>query len=145
MVLSEIGKIVEQEWLKTEQLRDNVRFNGWIIMPNHIHGIVIIERPYCRDARRASPVEQRNHSNGDACQASLQGEQKIIIQNLSNIIRGFKSSVTSRVQKLGFFEFAWQSRFFEHIIRTEKSLQKIREYIVNNPAKWELDKYYIDT
>ena len=82
MVLSEIGKIVEHEWLKTEQLRDNVRFDEWIIMPNHIHGVIIIERPYCRDARRASPAEQCEPGNEDACHASLHGEQKIIIQNL---------------------------------------------------------------
>jgi len=150
MVLSEIGKIVEREWLKTERLRDNMQFDTWVIMPNHVHGIVIIDNPTTNQPTvethgDASLVEDDHDNSLETHRhASLQVEQKIIIQNLSNIIRQFKSVARQCIHKNGYTEFSWHSRFHEHIIRTEKSLQKIREYIVNNPLKWELDKYYIE-
>lgn len=120
MRLSEIGEIVTEEWQKTEQIRENVKLDEWIIMPNHIHGITAI----------GNNVETH-------CDASLQKKN-----NLSFIIRGFKSTTTKRIHMAGYSNFAWQSRFYEHIIRNENSLQKIREYINNNPIKWELDEYH---
>ena len=93
-------------------------------------------------------IDRRLDENeGDALSASLQyqiyqnkfGPQK---NNLSSIIRGFKSAVTGRIHDLGFIDFSWQERFHEHIIRDEKSLNKIRDYIIQNPIKWKYDKYY---
>ncbi|SRR5579884_170329 len=122
MILSEIGKIVLKEWQRTEQIRKNVRLDEWIIMPNHIHGIVVID----------------NGNVETHCNASLQ--QKYPENNLSFIVRGFKSISTKRIHMSGFHNFAWQSRFYDHIIRDENSLQKIREYINNNPIKWDVDE-----
>ena len=96
-------------------------------MPNHLHAIILIQNP------DIDSVE----THGNASQKAG------IIQNLSNIIRGFKSSVTRECRKSGFNNFAWQGRFYEHVIRNEKSLNKIREYIDNNPIKWELDEYFV--
>jgi len=63
-------------------------------------------------------------------------------KNLPSIIRGFKSAVTKRSKKIN-SNISWQPRYYEHIIRSEKSFEKISEYIINNPLKWELDKYYV--
>lgn len=131
MQLSEIGKIVAQEWQKTGKLRKYVRLDEWIIMPNHLHGIVIIQN----DDKN---VETHGHSSqkpsGDAFNASLRRS------NLSNIIRGFKSASTRSIHRKGFTNFAWQSRFYDHIIRNEKELYEVREYILYNPSKWQLDE-----
>ena len=159
--LSAIGETVADEWLKTPQIRKNVSLDAWIIMPNHLHGIVIINNnePHgnahgvatCRDALHASKngnvhgVAIRGDAQGDACNASLQrgvaNDNKFGTQmnNLSSVIRGFKSATTKRIHRTR-SDFSWQSRFYDHIIRNEKSLNKIREYIINNPLKWELDK-----
>jgi REP element-mobilizing transposase RayT len=131
--LSEIGKIVTEEWQKTEKIREYARLDEWVIMPNHLHGIVIIQNE--------NKVETHSHASlhrhipfGDAFNASLQKA------NLSNVIRGFKSASSWSIHQEGFLNFTWQSRFYDHIIRNEKELHDIRQYIVNNPLSWHLDE-----
>ena len=63
-------------------------------------------------------------------------------QNLSSIIRGYKSSVTTQIRKLGDSTFQWQSRFHDHIIRNHESYLAIENYIINNPRNWHKDKYF---
>jgi REP element-mobilizing transposase RayT len=129
MKLNRLGKIVYEEWLKTKEIRKNVDLDEFIIMPNHLHGILIIKYK----------INVETH-----CNASLQknvfnkfGPQR---NNLASIIRGFKSKTTNRIHQLGFYNFRWQPRFYDHIIRNEKSLDEIRQYIKNNPLKWEEDE-----
>ena len=125
--LSEIGKIVKEEILKTPQIRPNVSLDQWIIMPNHIHAIIVI------------------HNVETHCNASLQyhnvfGPQK---NNLASIVRGFKSAATKRINSaFGQNYFSWQPRFYDHVIRNEKSLQNIRQYIASNVGKWLMDEMY---
>jgi REP element-mobilizing transposase RayT len=123
MQLSSIGKIVAEEWQKTEQIRENIELDEWIIMPNHIHAIVVIE-------------DDKKNNVETHCNASLQ----INKNNLSYIIRGFKSSATKRIRTSGHTDFSWQSRFYDHVIRNENSLEQIREYIHNNALKWDTDE-----
>lgn len=126
MILNDLGKIVEEEWLKTKEIRTNVDLDYSVIMPNHFHGIPIIQ-----GTEIASSVETHRD-------ASL----RIVKNNLSDIIRGFKGSVTKRIHLIGFKKFQWQPRFYDHIIRNEEDLRRIRNYIQKNPLKWELDEYY---
>jgi len=127
-------------------------------MPNHFHGIIFIIDPiYSRDALNASPLNERDNYvirkenfnlKGDTRGVSLQtGNYKNVFgkqsNNLASIIRGFKSACTSRIHQSGLKNFAWQSRFHDHIIRNERSLNKIREYIIHNPIKWKHDKYFM--
>ena len=129
--LSNIGEIVADEWVKTRELRPNVRLDEWVVMPNHIHGIIVIENE--------PPGVVETH-----CNASLRGNYKNKFgpqrNNLSSIIRGFKSAATKRIHLSASPVFSWQPRFYDHVIRNENSLNKIRQYIANNPLKWELDK-----
>ena len=108
-----------------------VNLDEYVIMPNHLHGIVIIQNK--------NSIFQEG--KGDACNASLQLDGK---QNLSHTIRGFKSSVTKKCRLKGYNDFGWQPGFYDHIIRSEKSLTGIRKYIRSNPLKWHLDSYYTD-
>ena len=134
--LSEMGKIVANEWQKTAGIRKNVTLGEWIVMPNHFHGILIIEND-------DFPVETH-------CNASLPpnksyknkfGPQK---NNVSSIIRGFKGTVTKQIHISGYEYFAWQTRFHDHIIRNKKEFEKISQYIKYNPQKWENDCYFKD-
>jgi len=134
MRLSKVGEIVANEWQKTEQIRENVELDEWIVMPNHLHGIVIINRRL--------PVETHCNASlrkSDSGPANKFGPQS---NNLAAIIRGFKGASTNRIHTTGHKNFAWQPRFYDHIIRNEKSLDKIRFYIHHNTRKWEEDEYH---
>jgi REP element-mobilizing transposase RayT len=139
MVLNEFGKIAEEEWLRTKKLRKNLDLDYYVIMTNHLHGIIIIEQsiegrgelnsPKKNDTRRMQYAPTKFESPS---------------QTLGAIVRGFKSSVTKRIRENTGNRslLIWQRNYFEHIIRNELDLHNIRQYIENNPLKWELDEYY---
>lgn len=79
---------------------------------------------------------QNEINSGDVSDTSL----RIVKNCLSDIIRGFKSAVTNRINKLGVTNFVWQPRFYDRIIRNEKELFNVRKYIEQNPLKWEFEK-----
>ena len=136
IILNSIGKIIDEEWKRTAKLRDNVELDYYQIMPNHFHGIIIIEGAEIKNEHNNFiPFNISKETRGDA---SLQKSSN----NLSFIICGFKAACTGRFHKLGYKKFSWQSRFYDHIVRNEKDLFRIRNYIQNNPLKWELDEYY---
>jgi putative transposase len=133
--LNELGKIVESEWLKTKEIRSNIELDYYVVMPNHIHGIIIINGPEVETHRVR--LTNRDCYKGDAFDASL----RIVRNGLSDVIRGFKSAVTKSLRLLGYSTFSWQPRFYDRIIRNEKELFNIRRYIEQNPLKWELDNF----
>lgn len=126
MNLNEAGRIVDAEWKNTPVIRKMVELDYYVIMPNHFHGIIII--------------------NGDENQTVVETHRDASLRrvknNLSDIIRGFKGSVTKQLHTKYHPLFKWQTRFYDHIIRNEKDLYRIRTYIQNNPLKWEVDEYY---
>ena len=134
MQLSEIGLIVENEWIKTFQMRPdmNLQMDEYVVMPNHFHAIIIIgENEYnatCRNAMHC--VSTHDYKNKFGTQS----------KNLASIIRGFKIGVTKNARKID-ADFKWQARFHDHIIRNDESFQNIKNYIKNNPVKWEDDKF----
>jgi len=101
-------------------------------MPNHFHGVIIITKNL-NDA--ATTVETPRRGVSTSPQPS-----RLQPNSLGSIINQFKSVCTKRIRAAGHPQFAWQSRFYDHIIRNEKSLMAIRQYIYNNPAKWEFDR-----
>ncbi len=127
MVLNEFGKIAEQEWLKTKTIRNNVDLDYFVIMPNHVHGIVILNDV---ETRRGESLP-KNHSSQFS---------KPIKNSLPVIINQYKGSLKRWANKNGHSPFAWQSRFYDRIIRSEKELYNIRKYIELNPLKWEFEK-----
>ncbi len=143
MKLSEIGCIVEQEWLKTFNMRldMNLQMGAFVIMPNHFHAIVIIggneynqrrtDAMHCVSTAPTPPTGNDKSKNQFGPQS----------KNLASIVRGFKIGVTTNVRIIH-ADFAWQPRFYEHIIRDNKSFEKIQSYIIENPAKWVDDTFY---
>jgi REP element-mobilizing transposase RayT len=121
--LSRAGRIVAEEWPRTKSVWPGVGFDQFVVMPNHVHGIVIL-----KDA----PQETR--LRGVSTRGVLQRP------TLGDVMRQFKSRATTRIWTAGFKNFGWQPRFHDRIIRGERDLTAIREYIANNPAKWALDK-----
>ncbi len=111
--LNDIGRILEFKLKELPKIFDFIEIDTYIIMPNHIHLIINL-------------YEEHNLKN----------------IALAKIIGYYKSSVTKDIKKKFNIESIWQKRFFDHIIRNEISLNKIREYIENNPKNWNLDEYF---
>lgn len=138
MKLNEYGQIANDEWVKTPEIRPNVELGEFIIMPNHMHGII---RLYGKGELH-SPQMTNELNVSDilgVCKTPLRSPS----QTIGALVRGYKSSVTKQLGLLGFDEKLWQRNYWEHIIRNEQSYQTISEYIINNPAKWADDKFYI--
>ena len=131
MIMSQFGEMVTEEWLRTEKVRPDVRMDEWILMPNHLHGIIVIQ-PSTDHPTAVKETSQRDVS-------TTRSPFQLKANSLGAIIGQFKSVCTKRIRATGFYEFTWQSRFYERIIRDERSLETIRQYIIDNPARWDLD------
>jgi putative transposase len=132
MTLNSFGRIIESEWLRSAEIRKELRLDSFIVMPNHIHGIVWLDPPDIS-------VEIRTH-----CRARLPEEQipHRAPRSLASFIAQFKAYSTKRINELRHTpkQRIWQPDYFEHVIRNIGSLEKIRLYIRNNPLKWDRDK-----
>jgi len=154
MNLNSYGKIVKEEWDKSNQIRKEMVFDSFIIMPNHLHAIIAIQK----NAKNKNDEKSRNEYDGindkpivetHSC-ASLPKQQiKTGVayrppKSVSSFVAGFKSIVTKRINEKRNSHKApvWQARFYDHVIRDENDLNRIRIYIQNNPSKWEHDKFY---
>jgi len=125
MRYNDLGKIAIKYFQEIPIHFINTEIDYLIVMPNHVHGIVII-----------------NNFVGTRDRVSLQQFGKSIQNSLPLIINQYKGSVTRHVRRNGHEKISWQSRFYEHIIRNDKDLFRIRKYIQINPLKWEMDEYY---
>jgi putative transposase len=145
--LSEIGKKADEYWLEIPEHFPFVKLDVHVVMPNHVHGIIIIDKQDDGRNNKQNVGCDVVRSVGTQNFASLQAEQPNHqqknkfgpqSQNLASIIRGYKTGVTkyARNNKI---DFSWQSRFHDHIIRNDTEYQRIKNYIINNPKKWKND------
>ena len=138
MVLNEYGTIVANEWENTARIRDEIELDEWVVMPNHFHGIVLITGNdrmgdrCCRGDRPVAPTIDPVVPTGPRP------------RSLGALMAGFKSAVTKRVNETRNTSGVklWQRNYWEHIVRNDHELNRIRTYIRNNPAQWETDKLY---
>ncbi|MBP9725884.1 MAG: transposase [Gammaproteobacteria bacterium] len=127
MHLNSLGKIVQDEWLKSFEIRKELAMDAYTIMPNHLHGIVFISH---QDNQNNPPLKNKRGARH---------------QSIGSFIIGFKSAVTRRIRDNDDIPqgCVWQRNYHEHIIRCEKSLKKIREYTINNPSLWQQDSLFV--
>jgi putative transposase len=143
VLLSDAGKIIEKIWNETPHVRREIRLDAFVIMPNHIHGIVQIKR---EDGEEEHTSDWMNESEGRTSRAPLPIEGRAYgsrdRQSVSTFVAGFKATTTHQINLLrGSRGFRlWQRSFHEHIIRDEADLCNHREYIMNNPMNWERDQ-----
>ncbi len=133
MQLNEVGRIMANtwEWLATQYAY--IELDAWIVMPNHLHGIIVILND---DSTSGSG---RGGSRTAPTQIAI--AKPVTRKPLGRLIGAFKTVSTQRINELNGSSGApiWQRNYYEQIIRDEKSLQQIREYIISNPLKWGLD------
>ncbi|WP_431243739.1 transposase [Flavobacterium sp. P21] len=150
LIASKLGMLAEKYWLEIPEHFPYVELGNFVIMPNHVHGILIIDE----NASVFEPVETRliaslqliaslpmpmpettNKTGGFA-----KDKNPMFQDNISRIIRWYKGRCSFEMRKLH-ADFGWQSRFHDHIIRNEKSFETIQNYIENNPMNWNEDKF----
>jgi REP element-mobilizing transposase RayT len=152
IVLSEIGLIASQYWLEIPDHFPHVKLDEFIIMPNHIHGILILDYSLVGTRHGVSlqpPIcDIVGSCHGMTLPPRQESHQKInqfskpLKNSVSVVINQYKSSVKRRCNKNGFDHFQWQSRFYDQILHNVNSIDKIREYIFNNPKNWVEDELY---
>lgn len=127
MIVNQVGRIVEEEWLKTLALRPYVVLDEFVVMPNHFHAILLIVTAGRGTAGRAPTTERFG---------------KPVSGSLPTIVRSFKSAAAKHINELRSTPGVslWQRNYHEHVIRNEDELHRIREYIQTNPLRWELDQ-----
>ena len=165
MRASRIGEVVRDEWLNSIRLRRELSIDAFVVMPNHLHGLVWIgepwyvdeprtgERPAADTGRRTAPA-----TRGEGVRATrtpnepprtfrwmspsandLPGPRS---RSLASFVAGFKSATTTRINTVRSSPGCpvWQRGFHEHIVRSGKQLLRIRRYIEENPARWSTDR-----
>jgi len=147
--LSPIGRIVKSCWEEIPKHFHNIELDEFVIMPNHIHGIIIIndnrrdvqsgETDNNPNGRDVQPGETDNNPKGRDVQLNVSTRISPKRGTLSVVIRTFKAAVTTKCRRNGWYEFHWQPRFYEHIINDERDSRNIRDYIIDNPIKWFYD------
>ena len=127
MQLNEWGNVVEDCWDEVPRHFKNVELDAFIVMPNHVHGIIIITNDIHVGAGLPRPYN-KNISGG-------------VKHTLGQIVAYFKYQSSKRINSIRGTSGmpVWQRNYYEHIIRNERDLDEIRQYIINNPLKWELD------
>lgn len=142
MYLSELGKFCRKCWNEIPIHYPDIELDYYIIMPNHIHGIIILNENARRDV--ACNVSTNTVKNNNKTKNLYFSKISPKANSLSVIVRSFKSAVTRYSSKNDFKDFKWQPRFYDRIIRNEKELFQIRKYIEQNPIKWEIEKNIIN-
>ena len=138
MHLSHLGVLADVLWHEIPHHSPNVKLGAFVVMPNHIHGILILNG-------NVGTLSSSSLSQPPNPETIIKNQQMANISPqsgpVSAIIRGYKSAITKHANRLG-IENGWQPRFHDHIIRNEIEYQRIHNYIVNNPVKWEKDTLF---
>lgn len=167
MILNDAGKMADECWLNIPKHFPNTILHAYIIMPNHIHGIIELTNDTNVGAENFSSenVININSLDNEIGAENFPPDNKININSFDNvmknvigaenfpplrspsktigsIVRGFKIGVTKWMRNNTDINDVWQRNYYEHIIRNEQSYKTISQYIINNPTKWTDDKFY---
>ncbi len=143
MQLSRYGEAVQFNWHYLPRRYPHVLLDAFVIMPNHVHGIIFLTDDHVTNISGVGTgLEIISHRA-----INFSGKPAPTRQHgLPEVIRGFKTFSARRINQILCMAGVpvWQRNYYEHIIRNEESLQKIRQYIINNPSSWQQDKLYFD-
>ncbi len=162
MVLNEYGKIAHNEWVKLAERFPNFELDVFQIMPNHMHGIIVLNNKNASVVGSGASPDQISQNKedengqpqgiaptkGEPRRATpTNGESRGLNPTVSVIVGAYKSLVAngcleifkSKNKTMGKL---WQRDFYEHIIRNQEAYLRISNYIINNPSKWDEDKFY---
>ena len=149
MILNDAGNIAHQCWMDIPKHFPNIILHEYIIMPNHIHGIIEISGNGVRAKNfspqpppEISPQPQPEKISPQPPSEKFSANFKSPIKTAGSIIRGFKIGVTKWMRQNTSTYEVWQRDYYDIIIRDSNSFDRISSYIINNPKKWEKDKFH---
>ena len=141
MELSEIGIFAQQYWYKIAEHFPFVILDSFVVMPNHIHGILILDKHDDMENPHDFTVEK---DFGSEVNLITPGQQRFRNQeknSVSSIIGSYKSAVSNQAHRVK-ANFGWQTRFYDHIVQSDREFKMVQQYIDDNPANWGKDKYF---
>ena len=130
IILSGMGELALKFWEEISEHFSFVYLDEFTVMPNHMHGIIVIDKPLNDAPFTELPkviAQERFQHPGENSISSIIGSYKSVVSKNAHLINP---------------DFAWQSRFHDHIIRDEDSFKRIKNYISNNPENWKEDKFH---
>jgi REP element-mobilizing transposase RayT len=118
-----LGRIVRESWLEIPYHFARVELDTFVVMPNHLHGVLVLHEDFVQRAQHAAPLQ-------------------IKAASLPAVLRSFKAAATKRARDASLLGSnpLWQRNYYEHIVRPGEALNDIRKYVSENPARWALDK-----
>ncbi len=125
--LNDAGHVVHRTWGELPNRFSHVDVDAFIVMPNHIHGIILV------GAQFIAPRGPQNYRHDKRAGAINRAP------TLGEIVRAYKAVSARKIRQQVNPAFAWQRNYYEHVIRSEESLNRIRQYIRDNPAQWQFD------
>jgi REP element-mobilizing transposase RayT len=154
MRLNNAGKMVKEVWEELPVFYAGVDIDSFVVMPNHIHGIIVLVGAFtplsvgaapCGRPDSAQQAQGPGQAQGPAPTSSPEGLVRTL--SLPDVVHRWKTMTTKRyvdgVRQQGWAPFCrrlWQRNYYEHVIRDDESLNRIRQYILDNPARWSLDR-----
>lgn len=137
--LNDAGRMVQAVWKELSIHYPGVEGDEFVVMPNHVHGLIVLVGAGPRACPDVGPRR--------ACPEKGQPQGVAPTLSLPDVLHRFKTLTTKRyadsVEQLGWIPFhhrLWQRNYYEHVVRDEESLDRIRQYILDNPARWEFDR-----
>jgi putative transposase len=158
MVLNDVGTIASDIWHALPGRLTHIDLDAFVLMPNHLHGIIVIndvsetddsQEMAKQEANVRAQCIARNPRRGETpeeSQASSRSRQGAIHcartnpKALGNIMRVYKAVATDRIRRTATPDFRWHRNYYDHIIRDEPDLDRVRAYIAGNPANWPFDR-----
>jgi len=139
-----MGKIASETWNDIPHRFPGISLDTFTVMPNHIHGIIIVTDEDdgtggCRGLINQTPTTQPPTTAQFTTDWIMMKNNALV---LGKVIRHFKAKTAKTIHDQGWEAFRWQRNYYEHVIRSENELSRIREYIINNPVNWTTDELY---
>ena len=125
--LNDTGQIVQSKWLALADRFPHITLDSFVVMPNHIHGVIFVGAQFIAPS---SSLRHMDEAAGAMNRAPTLGE----------VVRTYKAICARAIRCSGYVNFKWQRNYYEHVIRSENSLNCIRRYIVDNPVRWDCDR-----
>jgi len=135
MQLSNIGILADVLWYEIKNHSKDVELADFVVMPNHVHGILKLNK--LDDSNQTTMSASSLNNQQQNTMATISPKKG----SISTIVRSYKSAVSKHAHRLG-YDFSWQSRFHDHIIRNQESYKNIIDYIKTNPQRWKEDKFF---
>ncbi|MBI3332286.1 hypothetical protein HYZ99_05030 [Candidatus Peregrinibacteria bacterium] len=145
MTMSDVGKIVETYWKEIPNHFPHARLDQFVMMPDHLHGILIFDRSLVETCHgHVSKKQQTTKINGnssnemrDSRVSTNERRLRLVPKSLGAVINQFKMTCTKKIHAMGYDDFHWQTRFYERCLRSEGALNAIRTYIKSNVSRWK--------